>query len=134
MQTGRPKIREDLELVPVQARTMTMTTPDGNMTRWMFKEESSREETKKRVAKKKPAQLEKNGNHGTQDVKVQESTTTRKCVAGPVLIKAQAKNDKIHLLKVKEAMSSVDKSAIEDLQNKDATLRKCFVAFALCCS
>ena len=40
--------------------------------------------------------------------------------------RAQAKkSDKIHPLKV-EAMSSVDKSAIEDLQKKDSTLKKCF--------
>ena len=36
------------------------------------------------------------------------------------------KTDKIHPLKVKEAMSSVDKSTIEDLQKKDSTLKKCF--------
>ena len=29
-------------------------------------------------------------------------------------------------LKVKEAMSSVDKSTIEDLQKKESTLRKCY--------
>ena len=40
-------------------------------------------------------------------------------------MRAQAKkSDKIHRLKVKEAMSSVDKSTIEDLQ-KDSTLKKC---------
>ena len=39
------------------------------------------------------------------------------CVAGPVVTRAQAKkSDKVHLLKVKEAMSSVDKSTIENLQ------------------
>ena len=50
-----------------------------------------------------------------------------KCVTGPVLTRVQAKkSDKIHPLKVKEAMSSVDKSTIEDLQKKDSTLKKCF--------
>ena len=62
-----------------------------------------------------------------QDFKVQESTTEGKCVAGPCLMTAQAKKtDKIHSLKVKEAMSSVEKSTIEDLQKKDSTLKKCF--------
>ena len=56
----------------------------------------------------------------TQDVKVQEGTTEGKCVAGPYLTRAQAKKtDKIHPLK---AMSSVNQSAIEDLQKKDSTL------------
>ena len=36
------------------------------------------------------------------------------------------KSDKVHPLKVKEAMSSVDKSTIENLQKKDSTLKKCF--------
>ena len=36
------------------------------------------------------------------------------------------KTDKIHLLKVKEAISSVDKSTIKNLQKKDSTLKKCF--------
>ena len=50
-----------------------------------------------------------------------------KCVAGPVLTRAQAKkSDKIHTLKVKEATSSVDKTAMEDHQKKDPTLKKCF--------
>ena len=90
---------------------------------WLFKEESNRGETKNRVWNKKPAQLKDD----MQDFKVQESTTEGKCVAGPCLMKAQAKNtDKIHSLKVKEAMSSVDKSTIEDLQKKDSTLKKCF--------
>ena len=36
------------------------------------------------------------------------------------------KSDKVHPLKVKEAMSSVDKSTIEELQKKDSPLKKCF--------
>ena len=82
------------------------------------KEESNRGKTKNRDSKKKPA---------TEDIKVLEETTEGKCVAGPVLTRAQAKkSDKIHPLKVKEAMSSVDKTTIEDLQKKDSTLKKCF--------
>ena len=93
----------------------------------MFKEESKRGETKKGDSKKKPAQLKKNDNHATQDVKVEEGTTEGKSVAGQVLTRAQAKkSDKINPLKVKEAMSSVDKSNMEDLQKKDSTLKKCF--------
>ena len=93
----------------------------------MFKEESNIGETKIRDTKKKPAKTKKNDNRATQDVKVQEGTTEEKCVAGPCLTSAQAKKtDKIHPLIVKEAMSSVDKTTIEDLQKKDPTLKKCF--------
>ena len=75
--------------------------------------------TKNRDSKKKPAPDQENDNHATQDVKVQEYTREGTCVAGPVLTRAQAKkSDKIHPLKVKEAMSSVDMSTIEDLQKK----------------
>ena len=43
------------------------------------------------------------------------------------MTRAQAKmSDKVHPLKVKEAMSSVDKSTNENLQKKDLTLKKCF--------
>ena len=98
----------------------------GNMPSWMIKEESNRGETKNRGSKKKLAQIKKNGNRATQDVKVQEGTTEGKCVAGPRLTRAQArKTDKIHQLKVKEAISSADKSSTEDLQKKDSTLKKC---------
>ena len=99
----------------------------GDMPSWMFKEEFNRGKTKKRDSKKKPAQIKKNDNCATQDVKVQEGTTVGKCVAGPVMTRAQAKkSNKMHPLKVEEAMSSVDKSTIEDLQKKDSTLKKCF--------
>ena len=92
--------------------------PDPN---WN-KEESNRGKTKSRDSKKK-----KNDNRATEDIKVQEDTTEGKCVAGPVLTRSQAKkSDKIHTLKVKEAMSSVDKTTIEDLQEKDSTVKKCF--------
>ena len=87
---------------------------------------SNRGKTKNRDSKAKPAQIKKNFNRATQDVKVQEGTTEEKCVAGPVLARAEEKkSDKIHPLKVKEAMSNVDKTTIEDLQ-KDFTLKKCF--------
>ena len=50
-----------------------------------------------------------------------------KCVAGPILTRAQVKKSgKIHPLKVKEALSSMNKSTIEYLQKKDSTLKKCF--------
>ena len=81
------------------------------MPSWMFKEESNRKETKNRDSKKKPAQLKKNVNHAKQDVKVQDGTVEGKCVAGPVLTRVQVKkSDKIHPLKVKEAMSSANKT------------------------
>ena len=93
----------------------------------MFKEEPNGVKTKNRDSKKKPAQIKKNDNHATEDIKVQEGTTEGKCAAGPVLTRAQAKkSDKIQALKVKEAMSSVDKTTIEGLQKKDPTLKKCF--------
>ena len=42
------------------------------------------------------------------------------------MTRAQAKeSDAVHPLKVKEAMSSIDKSAIENLQKKYSTLKKC---------
>ena len=86
----------------------------------MFKEETNRGETKNRDSKKKPAQLKKNDNRATQDVKVEAGTMEGKCIAGPLLTKAHAKqSDKIHPIDVKEAMSSVDKSTIEDLQKKE---------------
>ena len=49
------------------------------------------------------------------------------CFTGPVVTRAQAKKrDKIHPLKLKEAMSSVDKLTVENLEKKDSTLKKCF--------
>ena len=55
------------------------------------------------------------------EILVIEETIEGKCVAEPVLTRAQAKkSDKIHPLKVKEAMSSVDKTTIEDLQKEDS--------------
>ena len=79
-------------------------------------------------SKKKPAQPKKNDDHARRNMKVKEGATEEKCVAGPVVTRAQAKkSDKVHPLKrVKEAMSSVDKSTIENLQKKDSTLKKCF--------
>ena len=60
-------------------------------------------------------------------MQVKEGATEEKCVAGPVVTRVQAKkSDKVNPLKVKEAMSSVDKSTIENLQKKDLTLKKCF--------
>ena len=62
-------------------------------------------------------------------MKVKEGATEEKCVAGPVVTRAQAKrSDKVHPLNVKEAMSSVDKSTIENLQKKDSTLKSVLIA------
>ena len=96
----------------------------GDMPSLMFKEESNRGKTKNRDSKKKPVQIKKNDNRATQDVK--EGTMKGKCFPRPCLTRAQAKKtDRIHLLKVEEAMSSVGKSTIEDLQKRDSTLKKC---------
>ena len=82
---------------------------------------------RRRDSKKKPAQPKENDDRARRNVKVKEGATEEKCVAGPVVTRAQAKkSDKVHPLKVKEAMSSVDKSTIENLQKKDSTLKKCF--------
>ena len=110
-----------------QARTSGGNNDDndnqgGDMPRLMFREESDRGKTKNQDSKRKPAQIKKNGNRATEDIKVQEDTTEGKCVAGPVLTRAQAKkSDKIH-----QAMSSVDKTSMEDLQKKGSSLKKCF--------
>ena len=78
----------------------------------------------RRETKKEPAQPKENDDRARGNVK---GATEEKCVAGPVVTRAQAKkSDKVHPLKVKEAMSSVDKSTIENLQKKDLTLKKCF--------
>ena len=79
------------------------------------------------VSKKKQALPKENDVRARQSLKVKEGATEEECVAGPVVTRAQAKkSDKVHPLKVKEAMSSVDKSTIENLQKKDSTLKKCF--------
>ena len=58
--------------------------------------------------------------------KMSKKAPQNESVAGSVLKRAQVKkSDKIHPLKVKEAMSGVNKTTIEDLQ-KDSTLKKCF--------
>ena len=82
---------------------------------------------KERDSKKKPAQPKENYDHARRNIKVKEGATERECVAGPVVTRAQAKkSDKVHPLKVKEAMPRVDKLTIENLQKKDSTLKKCF--------
>ena len=64
----------------------------GDMPSSMFREESNRGKTKYKDSKKEPVQIKKNDNYATQDVRVQEGTTEGKCVAGPVLTRAQAKD------------------------------------------
>ena len=105
---------------------------DGDISNWMFEKKTSREETeksapKKRDPKKKPAKPKENFNRARWNVKVKGDAPEEACVAIPVVTRAQAKkSDKVQRLKAKEAMSSVDKSTIEDLQTEDATLKKCF--------
>ena len=109
-----------------QARTNGDNNDDndnqGDMPSWMFREETNRGKTKNRDSKRKPAQIKKNDNRATEDIKVQQDTTEGKWVAGPLLTRAQAKkSDKIH-----QAMSSVDNTSMEDLQKKGSSLKKCF--------
>ena len=102
----------------------------GDIPAWMFRRSNQKTEKsapKERDSKKKPAQPKEIDDRARRNVKVKEGATEEKCVAGPVVTRAQAKkSDKVHPLKVKEAMSSVDKSTIENLQRKDSTLKKCF--------
>ena len=102
----------------------------GDIPAWMFRRSNQKIEKsapKERDSKKKPAQPKENDDCVRRNVKVKEGATEEKCVAGPVVTRAQAKkSDKVHTLKVKEAMSSVDKSTIENLQKKDSTIKKCF--------
>ena len=102
----------------------------GDIPAWMFRRSNQKTEKsapKERDSKKKPAQPKEIDDRARRNVKVKEGATEEKCVAGPVVTRAQAKkSDKVHPLKVKEAMSSVDKSTIENLQKKDSTLKKCF--------
>ena len=102
----------------------------GDIPAWMFRRSNQKTEKsalKERDSKKKPVQPKEIDDRAKRNVKVKEGATDEKCVAGPVVTRAQAKkSDKVHPLKVKEAMSSVDKSTIENLQKKDSTLKKCF--------
>ena len=102
----------------------------GDIPAWMFRRSNQKTEKSapnERDSKMKPAQPKENDDRARRNVKVKEGATEEKCVAGPVVTRAQAKkSDKVHPLKVKEAMSSVDKSTIENLQKKDSTLKKCF--------
>ena len=102
----------------------------GDIPAWMFKRSNQKTENsapKKRDSKKKPAQPKENDDRAGPNMKVKEGAAEEECVAGPAVTRAQAKkSDKVHPLKDKEAMSSVDKSTIEDLQKKDSTLKKCF--------
>ena len=93
---------------------------DGDMPSWVFKEESNRGKTKNRDLKKKPSQMKKNDYRATEEG---TSVLLDQCQQG---LRRRRESDKIHPLKVKEAMSSVDKTTIEDLQKKDSTLKKCF--------
>ena len=75
----------------------------------MFKRSNQKTEKsaqKERDSNKKPAQPKENDDCARQNVKVKKGATEEKCVAGPVVTRAQAKkSDKVHPLKVKEAMS-----------------------------
>ena len=92
-----------------------------------MKQKTEKSAPKERDSKKKPAQPKENDNRARRNMKVKEGATEEKCVAGPVITRAQVKKSyKVLPLKVKEAMSSVDKLTIENFQRKDSTLKKCF--------
>ena len=82
----------------------------GDIPAWMFRRSNQKTEKsapKERDSKKKPAQPKENDDRARRNVKVREGATEEKCVAGPVVTRAQAKkSDKVHPLKVKEAMST----------------------------
>ena len=96
---------------------------------WMFRKSIQKTEKsalKEIDSKKKPAQPKENDDHARWNMKVKEGATEEECVARRVVTRAQAKkSDKVHPLKVKETMSSVDKLTIENLQKKDSSLKKC---------
>ena len=106
----------------------------GDIPAWMFKKSNQEEETnnsapKKRDSKKKPVQPKGNDNRARWSVKDKGGAIEEECVAGPVVMRVQVKkSDKAHSLKVKEAISSVDKSTLEDLQKKDSTLKQCLTS------
>ena len=108
----------------VRART-SGGNKDKDIPAWMFRKSNQKNEKsapKERDSKKKPAQPKESDDHARRNVKVKEGTTEEECVAGPVMTRAQAKkSDKVHVLKVKEGMSSIDKLTIENLQKKDST-------------
>ena len=97
----------------------------GDIPAWMFRK-SNQEKTEKSAPKKGDSK-KKRGWPKENDDRARRNMKVREYVAGPVVSRAQAKkSDKVHPLKVKEAMSSVDKSTIENLQKKDSILKKCF--------
>ena len=133
-QTGRLTTSRELEPGPVGAtntRIMTMTRvviylvgclggPTRRLRRVLRRWETLR--------RNQPSPR-KNDDHARRNVKVKKGATEEKCVAGPVVTRAQAKkSDKVNTLKVKEAMSSVDKSTIENLQRKDSTPKSVLIA------
>ena len=98
-----------------QARINGGSNQAGDMPSYMFKEESKREETNNRDSKKKPAQIKKNDNRATQDVKAQEGTTEGE----PYLMMAEAKkSNKIHPLKITETMSRTSSEGGFNIEEK----------------
>ena len=74
----------------------------GDIPAWMFRRSNQKTEKsapKERDSKKKPAQPKENDDRARRNVKVKEGATEEKCVAGPVVTRAQAKkSDKVHPL------------------------------------
>ena len=133
-QTGRLRTSRKLEPGPVGGNKDKDKDDNqgGDMPAWMFRRSNQKTEKsapKERDSKKKPAQPKENDDRARRNVKVKEGATEEECVAGPVVMRAQAKkSDKVHPLKVKEAMSSVDKSTIENLQKRIQRWRSVLIA------
>ena len=125
---ARPRLESE-DQRGAQARTAAGNKYDddnqgGVMPSWMVKEESNREENKNRDLKKKPAQLKKKYIM-LHKMSKSKRAPWKESVLLDQFWRGLSKNDKIHPLKVKEAMSTVDKSTKEDLQKRDCTLKKC---------
>ena len=84
-QTGRLKTREKLELGPVGSDNND-DNQGGDMPSWMFKMESNRGKTKNRDSRSQPRSRKK-----TTTPHKMSKFKDGKCVAGPVLTRAQAK-------------------------------------------
>ena len=74
----------------------------GDIPAWRSNQKTEKSAPKERDSKKKPAQPKENDDRARRNMKVKEGATEEKCVAGPVVTRAQAKkSDKVHPLRLK---------------------------------
>ena len=97
---------------------------NGNIPGWMFREKSNQKEPRKLFRRRKT--LRKNQPSPRKMISVLDWMSKRPYLKRSVSLDQMAsprakKCDKIHPMKVKESMSSVDKSAKKDLHKKDST-------------